>query len=234
MRKKLKGMIDFLIPCYAYVPILLVIAFNCIAYFFTKPFLLNAEYYDLSIWIDERIPFVPFFVLFYILAYLQWGWNYLFHSRQSREFCYHLVTSDLIAKVICMAFFLAMPTCMARPEVVGDGIWEQLTRIIYSADTPALNLFPSIHCLGSWIAFRAALQMKNMPRWYAPAQLVLSILVFASTVMIKQHFFVDIFAGIAVVEIGWFLSKRFRLWRILEKIELPFVRRACTNIQKDG
>ena len=63
---------------------------------------------------------------------------------------------------------------------------------------------------------------------------VVSLLVFASTVLVKQHFFVDIFAGIAVVEIAWFLSRRLRLWRVFEKIELPFVRRADTNLKKDG
>lgn len=225
MQKKLKKLIDFVVPNYAYVPIIAAVGANFLVYFATKPFVMHADHYDFSVFIDDRLPFVPFFVLFYILAYLQWAWHYLFHYRKSREVCYHLATADIIAKLICLVFFLVLPAEIVRPEITGDGIWEFLTGLIYAADTPH-NLFPSIHCLASWLCFRAALEMKNTPKWYAPAQLVFSILVFASTVLIKQHFFVDIFAGIAVVEIGWFLSKRFRLWRIFEKIELPFVRRA--------
>ena len=43
---------------------------------------------------------------------------------------------------------------------------------------------------------------EKMPRWYAWAMGIFSLLVFASTVLVKQHFVVDIFAGIIVGEIG--------------------------------
>ena len=86
------------------------------------------------------------------------------------------------------------------------------------ADEPT-NLFPSIHCVASWMAVRGACMMKGMPRWYVPLHFVVAVLVFASTVLVKQHFFVDIFAGIAVAELGLFLSKHFSLWKIFAKFE---------------
>ncbi|MBQ9760272.1 MAG: phosphatase PAP2 family protein [Clostridia bacterium] len=233
MRERLKSVIDFILPKYAYVPIVAAVGTNMLVYFATKPFVSQAEHYDLSIFIDDRLPFVPFFILFYVLAYLQWAWHYIYHYRKSREDCYHYATADVIAKLLCLVFFLALPAEIERPTLTGDGFWEYLTGLIYAADSPH-NLFPSIHCLASWLCFRSALEIKTAPRWYAPAQLVFSLLVFASTVLVKQHFFVDIFAGIAVVEIAWFLSRRLRLWRVFEKIELPFVRRADTNLKKDG
>ncbi len=213
------------LPAYAFVPAILAVSFNFIAYYIPKAILTDAVHHDLSIFIDGLIPFWPWFISFYILAYVQWASNYILHSHIGREPFYHIATSVIIAKVISMVFFLVIPTEIARPEVTGGGLWNFLTRLIYEADTPR-NLFPSLHCVESWTVYRAARMMKNAPRWYAPLQLFITVMVFASTVFVKQHFFIDIFAGILAVELGWLLSRRFRLWRVFERIELPCVRRA--------
>jgi hypothetical protein len=233
MWDKIRRLLNFILPLYAYIPMLLALGSNMLVYFATKPFVSSMEHYDLSIFLDEKLPFVPFFISFYVLAYVQWAWHYIYHYRKSREACYHYATTDMIARLICLACFLVIPAEIVRPELTGGGLWNWITGLIYAADSPH-NLFPSIHCLASWLCFRAALEMKDAPRWYAPAQLVFSIGVFASTVLVKQHFVVDIFGGIAAVEIAWFLSRRLRLWRFLEAIELPAVRRERAHPQKDG
>ena len=46
-----------------------------------------------------------------------------------------------------------------------------------------------------------------------------AILIFVSVLLTKQHLFVDIFAGIAVVEIGLFVSRKFKVYRIYYLIE---------------
>lgn len=226
MWKKIKQAIEWILPSYAYVPIILVVVGNCLAYYGTKLVLSGADvkYYDLSIFLDDWMPLTTWFISFYILAYVQWFWNYIYHSRVSRSYCYHVVTADLIAKMICLVCFIALPTAIVRPEIEGNGFWEWLTRIIYATDTP-VNLFPSIHVLESYLCLRASFGVKNAPRWYVPFQLVFTLFVCLSIVYVKQHYFVDIIAGIAVVEIGWFISKHWKAWRLLEKIELPFVRR---------
>lgn len=43
--------------------------------------------------------------------------------------------------------------------------------------------------------------------------LVITLLVFASTVLVKQHVLIDIFGGLAAVEIGLFFSDRLQLRR---------------------
>ena len=224
MLRKLRQKIEFILPSFAYVPLILVVATNCLAYYATKLFMANATHYDLSIVLDDWMPLTTWFISFYILAYVQWFWNYTFHVRISREICYRIVVADVIAKLICLVCFIVIPTEIARPEITGNGIWEWLTRFIYSTDTPR-NLFPSIHVLESYICFRAAFMVKKAPRWYIPFQLVFTVFVCLSIVYVKQHYFVDILGGIAVVEIGWFLSNKCGAWRLLEKIELPFIRR---------
>ena len=115
--------------------------------------------------------------------------------------------------MILYVIFLLLPTTIARPEADGSGFIGWLTRIIYMADTP-VTLFPSIHCLDSWLCWRFLVKCKKVPRWYKWVNFVFSLLVCASTVLVKQHVFVDIFAGIAVAELGLLLSRR--VWDSLE------------------
>ncbi len=65
------------------------------------------------------------------------------------------------------------------------------------------------------------MMLKRKDGRYIAAQGVLTVLVFASTVLIKQHFVVDIPAGIAACEIGLFLSGRCRWWRVFETVQTP-------------
>ena len=46
--------------------------------------------------------------------------------------------------------------------------------------------------------------------------LILTLLVFASVVLVKQHYVVDVLAGIAVAEIGLFLAPRLKLDQVFE------------------
>lgn len=217
----LKQKIDWLLPKFVRLPLFLAVAINFAVYYIPSRLLVtDVERYDLTMALDTMLPCVPFFLLIYVLAYVQWIEGYVFHCRDSVKLCYHLVTADLISKAICLACFIFIPTTITRPEITGNGLFEWGTRFIYAVDDP-VNLFPSIHCLESWMCFRGAMILKKKNGWYIAAHGVFAVLVFASTVLIKQHFVIDIVAGIIVGEIGLFLSKQFKLWRIFNKIQTP-------------
>lgn len=117
-----------------------------------------------------------------------------------------------------------IPSTLVRPEITGNGIFDWLTNLIYQIDSPD-NLLPSIHCLENWICFRGAMRCKKVGKGYKITMFISALLVFASTVMVKQHVFVDIVAAIAVVETGLFFAKRFNLGRIYFVIEEKLYRR---------
>ena len=102
---------------------------------------------------------------------------------------------------------------MERPEVPGSDPFSWLVRFIYQVDTPD-NLLPSIHCLENWLCFRGALRCRKVGRGYQIGMLIFAILVFASTLLVKQHLVLDVVTGIAVVEIGLFLARRTGAGRI--------------------
>ena len=205
---------DKLLPRYARIPLLLVLVFNMLVYFLPKFFIDGSNSLDLSIPIDAMIPFCSPFIIFYIVAYVQWVVSYVVIGRESREYCYRIVTADLLAKVVCFIFFVAMPTTITRP-VADGGLFGWLTELIYSADTPT-NLFPSIHCLESWVAFRCALPLKGVGKIYKWVMLFISVGVCASVVFVKQHYFIDIPAGILLFELMLLLVNKCGLWKTLD------------------
>ena len=205
-----------IVPRFARLPLTIVVIFNFVTYYLTRIITADATHYNLSVGIDKVIPFCPIFIIFYVGAYIQWVHGYIYHCKQSKELCNQIAASDLIAKAICFLCFIILPTTIVRPEITGTSIFDKCVKLIYSADLP-VNLFPSVHCLESWICFRGALKMKlsvcegyglkdAIRDPYIIFQFIFTLLVFASTVFIKQHFFVDIIGGIAAVEIGWLIT----------------------------
>lgn len=205
----MKKWIQKLLPDYAIRPLILALAANFIIYFGVSQLRDHLTFHSLALPVDDRIPFFAPFIIFYILAYVQWIINYLLIAREGKAFCYHFIYGDVISKLFCLVFFLFFPTTLVRPEVTGHSICDQLVRLVYQIDAP-VNLFPSIHCLESWCCIHAALRMKKTPRWYLPITIVMSLCVFASTLLVKQHVFVDIFGGILVFEAGYYLARKIK------------------------
>ena len=193
-----------MIPRYAWRLLVLAVAVNMAVYEGAGLLKDHLTFYSLELPVDRLLPFVPPFVMFYLLAFVQWIVNYVLITREGRKFCCRFVYADIISKLFCLAFFLLLPTTMERPEAV-DGFFGGLVNLIYHMDAP-VNLFPSIHCLESWCCIRAAFAMKKMPVWYKVGSVVMSLGVFASTLLIKQHVLLDVFGGIVVFEVGLLIS----------------------------
>ena len=196
-------------PTYSILPIAAMLGMNMVAYMGTRIFTTGRYHYNIESPLDRMLPLVPFFVVFYVLAFAQWITGYLLIGREKKEYCYRFFLGEIIAKAICLVIFLVFPTTLNRPEITGNGIFERLLAFIYSVDA-ADNLFPSIHCLESWMCWRGCrkLTQTRLPGWFSGANLVRTLLVFASTVLCKQHVLIDIAGGVAVVEIGLFLAPK--------------------------
>ncbi len=202
---KVKAFFHKLFPEHSRVPLLTVISLHFVFYCIPLFIVRNAHHYDLSLPVDVKIPFLSFFILFYVGAYLQWGVTYVFHFAKSREACVRLAAADIISKFIAAFFFVLLPTTMVQPAL-GKGFFDFCVGIIYFFDEP-VNLFPSLHCVVSWLCFRSAFAMRReLSRAYVWGQFAFSLLVFASTVFIKQHVFIDIIGGVVLAEGVWLLT----------------------------
>lgn len=208
-----------ILPLYSWVMLTIILSVNYLVYFATRPFTTGLKHYSMISSLDKALPFVPLFMFFYVFAYIQWIIGFMLIGRGGREIAFRMFIGELIAKSIALAFFIFLPTTveMLRPDIEslqGGGIWCELSARIFTMDA-ADNCFPSVHCLESWVCFRGALKLKKLPAWYPYVMLIITLLVFASTVLVKQHVLVDIVGGVAAVEIGLFISHRLPLRRCI-------------------
>lgn len=210
--EKIKSLLTKILPAYAYLPLGAMLLFNWLVYFGTRSFTTGMRHYSMYTHLDEIIPFVPAFISVYILAYAQWVFGYGIIARENKQIFYRIVIAEIIAKAMALVCFIAVPTTIERPEITGTGVWDLLTVSVYNADAPD-NLFPSVHCLESWVCFRGAMYLKKPGKWYKYASLVFTLLVFASTVFVKQHVVLDMVGAVAFVEIGMFISGKIQKHR---------------------
>ena len=156
----MKRKLDDLLPPYTRIPLVSMVCVHALAYYATRPITQTMPHFDFSLPVDDVIPFIPAFSVIYVLAYVQWIVGYILIARDSRGLCRQVISGEIISKLICMALFLLVPTTMARGEIVSDGFFNRIVGYIYRMDA-ADNMFPSIHCLESWVCFRGAMRMRQ-------------------------------------------------------------------------
>lgn len=205
-----------IIPKYTYIPLFLAILTNTLVYNVSKIFTNSLKHYDLSIFIDNYIPFISIFIVIYVLSYIQWLIGYIVIAKGNKEKYFKVIIGDIIAKLICLMFFIILPSYIIRPEIINTDIFNSLTNFIYKMDEP-VNLFPSIHCLESYIVFRGCLNLK-VPKSYKISMGIFTVLVCLSTVFVKQHVFIDIIGGILVAEIGLQIGKKINLFKVKQEV----------------
>ena len=199
--------LEKILPKYSWLPLLAVFAVNMAVYSGTAITINDSARHYFNMDIDATVPFVPFFVVFYVLAFAHWVISWFFISREGKDVLHKYAKADIIAKIICLIVFIAYPTGIIRPEFEVKGLFTWGLNIIYSVDD-GVNCLPSIHVLASWIAARAAFRLKKAPVQYKFVSAFLCLTCMLSVVFIKQHYIIDIPAGIIVAEIGLMLFAR--------------------------
>ena len=172
---------------------------------------------DLTLPVDELVPFLPWTVSIYLATFLFWYFMLLLCSTErepdrERVFCaYHLNA------IVSFLFFVIMPTTNVRPELGGEGIWNWLMHVVYSADAPD-NLFPSLHCSVAWLCWIGIRGRKDLPRWLSPAALIMAVAICLSTLTTRQHVMVDVFSGVALAELSWLAARSERLRAVYSRL----------------
>ena len=206
-----------LLPKYAVFPLATAFAVNCFVYWISRVINEGTVHYCLQFAFEKRIPLFPPSIWIYVLAFVQWIVSYVVIVRQGKQVSYRLISADIIAKFMTLVIFVLLPTTVARPVCDGSDISSRMLRFIWSVDASD-NLFPSIHCLESWLCFRATFYMRSYQPAYRWGMFVFTLLVFASVILTAQHTLIDIPAGMLTMEAGLLLSKRVRLDALFDRM----------------
>ncbi|MDD7280790.1 MAG: phosphatase PAP2 family protein [Erysipelotrichaceae bacterium] len=199
------------------VMLLLAFIWNQIVYTGAKYIALSFHHYDMTLAIDQWIPFCPQSIVIYFGCYVFWIINYYLCAKQDNIDSSIFFTSDILSKAICFIFFILIPTTNIRPDIVGNSFWDEAMRFLYQIDAP-YNLFPSIHCLVSWLCWIGLRKRKDIPKTYKTFTLILALLVCLSTLMTRQHVIVDCISGIALAEFSYWFTKKTKIYLVYDKL----------------
>ncbi len=194
-----------LIPTHICLPLILAFLWNQIVYCGSRMLMKNHFHYDITTPLDSLIPVIPWTLSIYVFSFLYWPFQYLMCCRPGKDYAYRFLSADFFAKTICLVCFLVFPTTTLRPPISEHGFWNQSLNLLYRLDAPD-NLFPSIHCLVSWLCYVGIRGQHRVWQPYRLFVLGMALAICISTLTTKQHVIPDVAAGILLAEFSyWFV-----------------------------
>jgi membrane-associated phospholipid phosphatase len=154
--------------------------------------------------IDAFVPFVPVWGLVYGALYLFLILLPVFVVRHEPHIR-RMFLAYLSVWVVSYIVFVLYPTGASRPaSVPGHGFAAWGLRTLYAADPP-YNCFPSLHVAHSFVS---AFACSRINRRVGVLAGMCAVLVAMSTLFAKQHYILDVIAGIALACIAHFVFLR--------------------------
>ncbi|PWW38941.1 MULTISPECIES: phosphatase PAP2 family protein [Paenibacillus] len=166
--------------------------------------------------LDHMIPFVPSFIILYVLWYPFITGALIALAFKDKRTYFQTLIALCSGLVISYIFFALFQTAIDRPDIRNEkGFIYTMVSYIYSQDQP-YNCFPSIHVLTSYLILRGT-RVFGRAIWAMTS--TLSILIMVSTVLVKQHVAADIAGGILVGELCFRLAGIARISISSHKME---------------
>lgn len=201
-------------PEFSHLKLLLYWPFYGLCFLLLERFL-PLNFHPIECALDAKIPFCEYFVPIY----------YYWFIYQIGMICYLLLTDRegfrlnawfvILTYSVTLLTYVLYPSCQnLRPAVFPrDNLCSRIVGMLYAFDTNT-NVCPSIHVIGSMGTMFAGLHDRRMQTvgwriyWIAAC-----ILICASTVFLKQHSIIDVFAGLAVSAVAYWLVYHTRIFR---------------------
>lgn len=157
------------------------------------------HYYDVSLWFEKDIPFVPSAIIGYSFVFLLVAILYLIIDSM-RDFWDMFIRFSIMI-LLCFIIFLIFPVRMdLRPDVSMANDWiTELVCFYFWIDHP-YNLFPSMHLSASFFSAFYCMRKGPIIGWIT---MIMAMIVGISVVLLKQHYIMDVVAGFIV---AWFCS----------------------------
>jgi hypothetical protein len=151
--------------------------------------------------LDRRIPFVPeafwIYICYYLIA-ISPAWL----ARRWGDMVPMAIAYGT-ASVLGFIGWIILPVRMINAPLTCSGATCRILLQFIDADG-GVNVFPSMHVAHSVLAGLFHLRHRSRA---APLVVAGATAVAASTVMIRQHYIVDIPAGVGVAAIGWWVAE---------------------------
>lgn len=196
-----------ILPLYSLLPLAVTVICHFMAY--TVSGFINADlpHHGVTIALDAEISLHPEWTVIYVATFFFWMAGLVMIMRERKDKCFELFAALNLSYIICFIIFIVYPTTMERPTLTVNDYPSELLSVIWALDKPT-NLFPSMHCLLSWLCFRASLRCEKTNTFWKVFSFFAAVLICASTVLVKQHVVIDILGGIVFAEISLFTATK--------------------------
>lgn len=217
---RFKRFVDNVIPIYTIIPLLFSFGLGTALYRIIMSNGGKWYHYNFQTELDQKIPVMSVWMYVYFGCYAFWVLNYMLTARVNRDnkiMFYKFIYADILARLICSVIFIVLPTTINRPVIEVHTFSDRLLAYLYTIDEPT-NLFPSMHCLYSWMAFAGVRRSEKVPKWYKVFSFVFALMVAASTQFTKQHYLIDIAGGFLLGELTYQLSLYTSGYKVPQRI----------------
>lgn len=147
--------------------------------------------------LDDYIPFIKEFVVFYVLWYPYMALSFIYLGVASRKDFIRLLIFISAGMSIAQVIYLIFPNGQdLRPHIEGMDIFSRAVNYLYAIDTPT-NVAPSEHVINS-IGVYIALAKSPGIKKNKTSKLLLFLTMWGiilSTMFIKQHSILDVLYG---------------------------------------
>ena len=217
---------------YIIIPFLLVVLFLLASYFgnqwyaetFGNP---GIDYSYILMSFNEKVPFISWHIYPYVIAYPFWALTFIYISTRSKENMYKLMTMALITFTICGIWYFFWQSDVTSWRLTSGlflnndittprtdlNFTESLVMWIYKAGGPR-NALPSMHTLMSWLCIISLRLDKKIPLVNKIVIWVLALSIIIATQTLKQHYIIDLIAGIILAEAAYWLLRNSKIVNI--------------------
>lgn len=174
---------------------------------------ITTEFTALNSPIDNLIPFIPIFIIPYLLWFVYVAGSAVYFIFNSQRDFIKLMSFLIIGMTAYIIICYIFPNGLYdfRPaELRDDNIINRLVAWLYQTDT-STNVFPSIHVynsIGVHVAINKSDKIKS--RFIKNASFVLCVLICLSTIFLKQHSIIDVVGGCVMGRIVYILIYKTR------------------------
>ena len=209
-------------PEYSHLKLLLGWVFYFVFYFLTENLIPPESCHPMHCALDDMIPFCEYFFIpytfWYLLIVISLGYFLLYDVDSFKK----LQTYIIITQIVAMAVYIIYPSRQdLRPEVFArDNIFTHIAALIYSFDT-STGVCPSLHVAYSLGITSVWLKKKDSSLLWKCFIVFAVITICISTMFVKQHSAVDVFAAIPLGLLAEILVyKNFYKEKFSKKAEL--------------
>jgi membrane-associated phospholipid phosphatase len=167
---------------------------------------LRGEVFYPALAMDAHFPFVPQAMYVYLLAYVVvLG---LYFVRRSASFLNRAYLAFITMNLLAFALFALFPS-QGPPRGFPGADGDAMLQLMYSVDA-RWNAFPSLHVANPWLVALLAVRERR----FAPVSIVMLFValgISVSTLLIRQHYLLDVLGGFALAVLVFSVFHRLRI-----------------------